>query len=110
VFKNVTEGSVNGVYTFPVDSCASVNRLCITVGDRVILGSVMERVAATAKYEAALARGDAACLLEQSRGSVDMFKVCVLWGGGGGLTRLPCNWPCPLSPCPHPIHRHLLNA
>jgi hypothetical protein len=49
-YRNLGDTTINCEYVFPVDDKAAVNRLVITVGDRVIEGEVQERGAAKATY------------------------------------------------------------
>ena len=55
----------------------TVNRLLVTVDDRVIEGCVMEKEAAKETYDAAIRSGAGAVLVEQSAVSKDVFKASV---------------------------------
>ena len=56
-YQNTDDTPIECVYTFPMDAKAAVNRLLVTVGDRVIEGCVMETAAARETYDAAVSAG-----------------------------------------------------
>ena len=64
-------------YVFPMDAGAAVNRLHVTVDDRVIEGMVMESGRARDAYTAAVRAGLGAVLVQQSEDSVDVFEARV---------------------------------
>jgi hypothetical protein len=64
-------------YTFPMDPSAAVNRLVVTVGDRVVHGVVMERAAADARFDEAVAVGDGAYRVARSPTSADVFLASI---------------------------------
>ncbi|HOW72628.1 MAG TPA: VIT domain-containing protein, partial [Phycisphaerae bacterium] len=66
-FQNTYSDKVEAVYTFPLSHRAAVDRMTMTVGDRVIVGEVHERQRARRMYEAAREQGYVASLLEQER-------------------------------------------
>ena len=76
-YTNTFPSALECKYVFPMDAGAAVNRLVITIDDRVIEGCVMERAAAKDTYTAAMRAGDGAVLLEQSTDSVDVFEASV---------------------------------
>ncbi|MBI1854228.1 MAG: VWA domain-containing protein [Planctomycetes bacterium] len=67
LFANPFTDKIEAVYTFPLSDRAAVDRMRMTIGDRVVEGEVHERSVARATYEAARARGHVASLLEQER-------------------------------------------
>ncbi|HVU63334.1 MAG TPA: VIT and VWA domain-containing protein, partial [Phycisphaerales bacterium] len=69
-YKNGNPEPIEGVYTFPLSERASVDRMRMTIGDRVIEGEVEERDSARAMYEASRDSGRTASLLEQERPNV----------------------------------------
>ena len=62
-----TDDPIEAQYLFPLPDDAAVDRMDMTVGDRVIEGWVMERSAALQAYEQAKQDGQRAALLEQER-------------------------------------------
>ncbi|MEM7207751.1 MAG: marine proteobacterial sortase target protein [Pseudomonadota bacterium] len=66
-FKNGSAHWQEGVYVFPLHENTAVNALRIKIGDRVIVGSVTERIEAKKQYEAAKREGKVAALTEQER-------------------------------------------
>jgi len=69
-YANPYADKIEAVYTFPLSHRAAVDRMTMTIGDRVVVGEVKERAAARATYEAARAAGHAAALLEQERPNI----------------------------------------
>lgn len=69
-YANVHPFKIEAVYTFPLSHRASVDRMIMTVGDRVVVGEVKERAAARRMYEQARASGYVASLLEQARPNI----------------------------------------
>jgi len=69
-FKNPYEDKIEAVYSFPMSHRAAVDRMIMTIGQRVVLGEVHEREEARAIYEAARRQGYVASLLEQERPNI----------------------------------------
>ncbi len=69
-YRNPYPDKIEAVYTFPLSHRAAVDRMAMTVGDRVIIGEVHERARARAMYEAAREQGYVASLLEQERPNI----------------------------------------
>lgn len=69
-YHNPHADKIEAVYTFPLSSKAGVDRMTMTIGDRVIVGEVKERQAARRIYEAARDAGRVASLLEQERPNI----------------------------------------
>lgn len=69
-YHNPHSDKIEAVYTFPLSSKAGVDRMTMTIGDRVIVGEVKERQAARRIYEAARDAGRVASLLEQERPNI----------------------------------------
>lgn len=69
-FRNPYEDKIEAVYTFPMSHRAAVDRMTMTVGDRIIVGEVKERQQARRIYEAAREQGYVASLLEQERPNI----------------------------------------
>jgi Ca-activated chloride channel homolog len=74
-FRNDSQHWVEAVYVFPLPEKAAVNRLRMTIGERVIEGSITEREQAKAIYLKAKASGKKTSLLEQQR--PNMFTASV---------------------------------
>ena len=74
-FANAAGDCVEGVYIFPLPEGAAVDRIRLTIGDRVIDGEVRERQEAKKVYEQAKAEGKKASLLEQERPNVFTASV-----------------------------------
>ncbi|HRP64079.1 MAG TPA: VIT domain-containing protein, partial [Phycisphaerales bacterium] len=64
-YYNPYDRKIEAVYTFPMSHRAAVDRMTMTVGDRVIEGEVKERTQARQMYDAARTQGYVASLLEQ---------------------------------------------
>lgn len=69
-YTNPHKDKVEAVYTFPLSHRAGVDRMSMTIGDRVIVGEVKERQAARQIYEAARQANRIASLLEQERPNI----------------------------------------
>lgn len=69
-YANPYPDKIEAVYTFPLSSTGAVDRMAMTIGDRVIVGEVKERTVARNIYEQARAQGHAAALLEQERPNI----------------------------------------
>ena len=69
-YRNDYETKIEAVYTFPMSHRAAVDRMIMTVGDRVVVGEVKERELARQIYEAARSQGYVASLLEQERPNI----------------------------------------
>ncbi len=69
-FHNPFESKIEAVYAFPLSQDAAVDRMTMTVGDRVIKGEIKERGEARQIYEQAKAAGKVASLLDQERPNI----------------------------------------
>lgn len=69
-YHNPYPDKIEAVYTFPLSDRAGVDRMNMTIGDRVIVGEVKEREAARRVYEQAREAGRTASLLEQERPNI----------------------------------------
>ncbi|MCH6551142.1 MAG: VWA domain-containing protein, partial [Planctomycetes bacterium] len=69
-YHNPYAKKIEAVYTFPLSHRAAVDRMTMTIGDRVVVGEVKERQLARRIYEAARAAGYVASLLEQERPNI----------------------------------------
>ncbi len=69
-YRNTYDRKIEAVYTFPMSHRAAVDRMKMTIGDRVVMGEVHERAKARAIYQAAREQGYVASLLEQERPNI----------------------------------------
>jgi len=69
-FENPGDRWVEGSYAFPLPENSAVDRLRMTVGERVIVGEIREKVEAQKLYEQAKASGQAASLVQQHRANL----------------------------------------
>ncbi len=65
VYKNTENKPIEAVYTFPLSSQAVLLGVDVTIGDRELKGTVIEKSTAEEQYEDAITDGDAAIMLEQ---------------------------------------------
>ncbi|MHC4769951.1 MAG: VIT domain-containing protein [Planctomycetota bacterium] len=82
-YHNPYERKIEAVYTFPLSHRAAVDRMTMTVGDRVMVGEVKERELARQIYEAARTQGYVASLLEQERPNIFTQSVANIESGAG---------------------------
>ena len=69
-FANPYSDKIEAVYTFPLPQHAAVDSMTLTVGDRVVKGTIKKREEARAIYEAAKRRGHVAGILDQERPNI----------------------------------------
>jgi Ca-activated chloride channel family protein len=69
-FENPSAEKIEAIYTFPLPSKAAVDDMTMTVGDRVIKGSIKRREEAREIYERARNQGQVAALLDQERPNI----------------------------------------
>ncbi len=69
-FRNHTDRVTEATYIFPLPTDAAVSAMKITTGNRTILATIESRAKAVERYEAAVAAGIGAGLLEQDRPDV----------------------------------------
>jgi hypothetical protein len=69
-YHNPYSDKIEAVYTFPLSDRGGVDRMTMTIGDRVIVGEVKERESARRIYEQARDSGRTASLLEQERPNI----------------------------------------
>ncbi len=65
-YRNGTPVNIEAVYTFPLPFGAVLLGVDVRIGERMLAGVVVEKVAAQARYEAALDAGNSALLLERA--------------------------------------------
>src|SRR5438552_16098850 len=80
-FRNPETTCAEAVYAFPLPEDAAVDRLRMTVGQRIIEGEIKERKVAEKIYEQAKSEGKKASLLTQER--PNLFTVSIANIGSG---------------------------
>lgn len=80
-FENTYGDPIEAVYTFPLSQNSAVDRMTMTIGERVIRGRIMKREEAKKVYEAARAAGQAAALLDQQRPNIFTQSVANIMPG-----------------------------
>jgi hypothetical protein len=96
-YLSMEKNPVKAVFRFPMSASAAVNRLVVTVGDRVVEGRVMEKSEARAKYDSAVRAGAGAYLVDESAESRDVFVASGEWKDGARcatLRRCVCDMMC----------------
>ena len=81
-FVNPTADWLEGRYVFPLPEDAAVNRMTLTVGDRVIEAKIAERRVARQVYNTAREQGRRAALVEQHRPNMFSNEVANIPPGG----------------------------
>lgn len=74
-YRNDEPRAIEAIYTFPLPTDASVTGFTMTVAEKLLEGTVLEREEAFRKYDEALVAGDGAALLEQERPNVFTASV-----------------------------------
>jgi len=69
-FHNPTKEKIEAVYVFPLPHEAAVDEMTMVLGERKIVGLIKRRAEARSIYQAALAAGQTAALLEQERPNI----------------------------------------
>ncbi|HEX6692747.1 MAG TPA: marine proteobacterial sortase target protein [Burkholderiales bacterium] len=80
-FLNPHADWYEGVYVFPLPERAAVDRLRMTIGERVVEGEIREKEQAKQTYAAAKAEGRRAALLEQERPNIFTSSVANIGPG-----------------------------
>ncbi len=80
-FTNPLDEPIEAVYVFPLPSDCAVDAMEMTVGDRVITGTVKRREEAKQIYEAARREGKVASLLDQERPNIFTQSVANIMPG-----------------------------
>jgi len=81
IYRNQGKKTLEAIYVFPGSTQAAVHGMRMTVGDRVIEASVMERQQARQTYEDAKKSGKTTSLLEQQRPNVFQMNVANILPG-----------------------------
>ncbi|MGB0714193.1 MAG: marine proteobacterial sortase target protein, partial [Gammaproteobacteria bacterium] len=80
-FTNPGEDWINAVYVFPLPDTAAVDRLKLSIGDRIVEGEIQGRQQARKTYQAAKAVGRKAGLVEQQRPNLFTTRVANIGPG-----------------------------
>lgn len=80
-FENKSANWVEGIYVFPLPQDSAVDRLRLTIGTRVIAGTIAERQQAQRAYQQARAQGQRAGLVEQERPNIFTTSVANIGPG-----------------------------
>ncbi len=80
-FENPYSDKIEAVYVFPLPQNAAVDNMTLTVGDRVVKGTIKKREEARAIYEAAKRRGNVTGLLDQERPNIFTQSVANILPG-----------------------------
>jgi Ca-activated chloride channel family protein len=66
IYRNEEQCAIEAVYTFPLPPAAVLLGLEVTLGERRLQATIVEKKAAERRYEEAVADGDSAVMLEQA--------------------------------------------
>ncbi|MGF1626555.1 MAG: marine proteobacterial sortase target protein [Alphaproteobacteria bacterium] len=80
-FENPGDYWTEAIYVYPLPEDAAVDRLQMTVGERVVAGRIDTRAAAREAYETALQDGRQASLVEQERPNIFTTSVANIGPG-----------------------------
>lgn len=80
-FANPSRSPIEAIYTFPLPEDAAVDDMTMTIGKRVVKGTIMRREDARHVYDDARARGQAAALLDQERPNIFTQAVANIMPG-----------------------------
>src|SRR5262249_674751 len=93
LFHNPTEDWVEAVYVYPLPEGGAVDTLKMVVGERIIVGDVMERKTAKVVYDRAKAAGQKATLIEQERPNIFTNSVANIGPGESVLVQIEYQEP-----------------
>lgn len=94
-FRNVLDEHIEATYVFPLPDRAGVTSLVATLGGRRVVGILKERQAARDAYDAAVAAGKRAALVEEDRPGVFSAKVGNIAPGEEAEVELVLTGPLP---------------
>ena len=75
VYRNTGQKTLEAIYVFPGSTRAAVHAMRMTIGERVVEATIMERQKARETYETAKKEGKTASLLEQQRPNVFQMNL-----------------------------------
>jgi Ca-activated chloride channel homolog len=93
LFRNPTDGWVEAIYVYPLPEGGAVDTLKMVVGERIIVGDVMERKSAKVVYDRAKAAGQKATLIEQERPNIFTNSVANIGPGESVLVQIEYQEP-----------------
>ncbi|GGC59250.1 marine proteobacterial sortase target protein [Chelatococcus reniformis] len=93
VFRNPTDGWIEGVYVYPLSDGSAVDSMKMVVGKRVIVADIAERKKAREVYEAARADGRKAALTEQERPNIFTNSVANIGPGESVVVQIEYQEP-----------------
>ncbi|TPH12140.1 marine proteobacterial sortase target protein [Litorilituus lipolyticus] len=74
-FLNQSDQLINAIYAFPLPDNSAVNQLKVQIGERKIIGKIMEKSQAKKVFQKALKSGKKASLVEQHRPNLFTNKI-----------------------------------
>ena len=80
-YRNASETNIEAVYTFPLPLDAVLLGFRVEIGDRKLVGRIVEKSVGEETYEEAITDGDTAILLEQIRPGMYSANVGNLMSG-----------------------------
>ncbi|MCB2100177.1 MAG: marine proteobacterial sortase target protein [Rhodobacterales bacterium] len=80
-FRNPDSGWVEGIYVFPLPEDSAVDKMRMTIGERIIEGRIEEKAAARKIYDQARREGRRAGLVEQERPNIFTASVANIGPG-----------------------------
>jgi Ca-activated chloride channel family protein len=87
-FRNPHATPIEATYVFPLPDRAALTDFTVTIGERRITGVLKERQAARAAYDAAIASGQRAAIVEEDRPDVFTTRVGNLAPGEDAVVEL----------------------
>jgi Ca-activated chloride channel family protein len=93
LFRNPTDHWVEAVYVYPLSEGSAIDTLKMVVGERIIVGDVMERKSAQKIYEEAKAAGHKAALMAQERPNIFTNSVANIGPGESVLVQIEYQEP-----------------
>jgi Ca-activated chloride channel family protein len=75
IYRNLGDECLNSRYIFPLPSKAAISAMSMKVGNRTVIGEIRTRKQARVEFQAALAAGQSASLLDQERPNVFAMEL-----------------------------------
>ncbi|MDY7101187.1 MAG: VIT domain-containing protein [Actinomycetota bacterium] len=96
-FENRLDRAIEATYLHPLPDRAAVTRFRMTVADRVVDGTLMERAAARAGYDEAIEQGRRAAIAEENRPDTFSMRVGNIGPGETAVVELDLEWRLPVD-------------
>ena len=93
IFRNPTNGWIEGVYVYPLPEGGAVDTMKMVIGKRVIVADVAERETARAAYQAARLAGQKAALTEEDRPNIFTNSVANIGPGESVVVQIEYQEP-----------------